>query len=69
MESNQLSDRIVNTILRDVAQADTVTGYREPLVGFASVSDPRFAELRVSTRGLRFGALLDLGRRPEVRVL
>jgi len=46
VESKQLTHLIVHTILRDVAQAGTVTGYREPLVGFAPAGDPRFGELR-----------------------
>jgi epoxyqueuosine reductase len=33
-------------IHRLVAEADTVTEYREPLVGFAAADDPRFAGLR-----------------------
>jgi epoxyqueuosine reductase len=44
--SSHLTDLIVHTIRRDVAQAGTVTGYREPLVGFASADDPRFEDLR-----------------------
>ena len=44
--SSHLTDLIVHTIRRDVAQAGTVTGYREPLVGFAYAADPRFDELR-----------------------
>jgi epoxyqueuosine reductase len=46
VESKGLTGLIVDTILRDVAMADMVTGYREPLVGFASAADPRFDELR-----------------------
>jgi len=44
--SSHLTDLIVDAIRRDVAQAGTVTGYREPLVGSASAADPRFEELR-----------------------
>jgi epoxyqueuosine reductase len=46
MESVELSDLVVETIARDVAQAGTVTGYRKPLVGFASAGDPRFRALQ-----------------------
>lgn len=46
MASVELTDIIVQTIMRDVAEAGSATGYREPLVGFASAGDPRFEELR-----------------------
>jgi hypothetical protein len=36
----------VATIKREVAEAGTITAYREPLVGFAAAEDPRFPELR-----------------------
>jgi epoxyqueuosine reductase len=39
------SELIAATIRRLVAEAGTATEYREPLVGFASAADPRFAEL------------------------
>jgi epoxyqueuosine reductase len=42
----RLTDLVVETIVSDVARSATVTGYREPLVGFASATDPRFDELR-----------------------
>jgi epoxyqueuosine reductase len=46
MASVDLTDLIVETIVRDVAGAGMVTDYREPLVGFAAAGDPRFDELR-----------------------
>lgn len=45
-EGPELAQFIVDTIRDEVAEADTVTGYREPLVGFADADDPRFPELR-----------------------
>ena len=39
------TELIAATIRRLVAGAGTATGYRTPLVGFASAADPRFAEL------------------------
>jgi epoxyqueuosine reductase len=42
----ELSHRITAQIQHQVAEAGTVTGYREPLVGFAAADDPRFLELR-----------------------
>jgi epoxyqueuosine reductase QueG len=44
--TSHLTDLIVDTIVRDAAGAGMATGYREPLVGFASAADPRFDELR-----------------------
>ena len=41
-----LDKLIPTTIRRLVAEGNTVTGYREPLVGFAAADDPRFLELR-----------------------
>ena len=46
MASVKLTDLVVETIVRDAAEAETVTGYREPLVGVAPAADPRFRELR-----------------------
>jgi epoxyqueuosine reductase len=46
VESKRLKDLVIDTIVRDVAEAGGVTGYRAPLVGFASATDPRFDELR-----------------------
>ncbi len=46
MASVELTDVVIETIIRGVANAGTFTGYREPLVGFASAFDPRFDELR-----------------------
>lgn len=36
---------LTETIRRLIAEANTATGYREPLVGFAAADDPRFLEL------------------------
>lgn len=43
---SELAEFITSTIKREVKQAGTVTGYREPLVGFVDAKDPRFSELR-----------------------
>jgi epoxyqueuosine reductase QueG len=42
----ELADLIVNTVEDEVAGAETVTQYRDPLVAFAPADDPRFAQLR-----------------------
>jgi epoxyqueuosine reductase len=42
----ELPHRITAHIQHQVAEAGTITGYREPLVGFAAADDPRFLELR-----------------------
>jgi epoxyqueuosine reductase QueG len=42
----ELTHLIITHIREQVPKAGTVTEYREPLVGFASADDPRFAELR-----------------------
>jgi epoxyqueuosine reductase len=41
-----LAQFIEETIQDLVSRAETTTGYREPLVGFVTADDPRFAELR-----------------------
>jgi epoxyqueuosine reductase QueG len=46
MPSSELAQFIVEVIKRDVAEADTVTGYRDPLIDFADAGDPRFRQLR-----------------------
>ena len=46
IDSLELAEFIITTIKREVTEAGTVTGYREPLVGFAAADDPRFADLR-----------------------
>lgn len=46
MDASKLAELITATIKRDVAEAGTITSYREPLVGFAAADDPRFADLR-----------------------
>jgi len=43
---NELEAFIINFVRREVATADTVTRYRQPLVGFADAADPRFPQLR-----------------------
>jgi epoxyqueuosine reductase QueG len=45
-ESEELANFITATIHRLVAEADTKTDYREPLIGFVAAADPRFSELR-----------------------
>ncbi|MGD2142925.1 MAG: epoxyqueuosine reductase [Anaerolineae bacterium] len=42
----ELARLVVETVQRRVAEADTVTAYRKPLVGCASADDPRFRLLR-----------------------
>lgn len=42
----ELAEFITTAIQRQVTEANTVTDYREPLVGFAAADDPRFADLR-----------------------
>jgi epoxyqueuosine reductase QueG len=41
-----LAEFVVDLIHREVAQADGVTTYRTPLVGFAAAVDPRFRQLQ-----------------------
>lgn len=41
-----LNSYITGFVRREVAQSGGATAYRTPLVGFASASDPRFADLR-----------------------
>jgi epoxyqueuosine reductase len=45
VNSPELVEFIIATVERKVAEAGTVTGYREPLVGFAAADDPRFPDL------------------------
>jgi epoxyqueuosine reductase len=47
MSSRDLAETIITTIRDQVAQAGTVTDYREPLVRFAAAGDPRFLDLRL----------------------
>jgi epoxyqueuosine reductase len=42
----ELSELIIGIVRGEVAEADTETHYREPLVGFAAADDARFAGLR-----------------------
>ena len=44
--ADQCGEFITAVIRRLVAGAGTVTGYRQPLVGFVPAGDPRFANLR-----------------------
>jgi len=44
--SVELIELTTTTIRRQVAGADTITRYREPLVAFVAADDPRFAELK-----------------------
>ena len=46
MDPTQLARLITSTIHQEVIHADTLTRHRSPLVGFAVVSDPRFAALQ-----------------------
>jgi len=45
MDSWELTNFTSEVIMRQVAQAVTITEYRQPLVGFAPVEDPRFRQL------------------------
>jgi epoxyqueuosine reductase len=45
-DRSDLANFITGTIQRLVAEAETTTRYREPLVAFVAADDPRFAELR-----------------------
>jgi epoxyqueuosine reductase QueG len=46
INSLEVAQFITVTIRRQVADANTSIGYREPLVGFAAADDPRFPDLR-----------------------
>jgi len=43
---NDLETFITDFVRRQVAETETETRYRQPLVGFASAADPRFPQLR-----------------------
>ena len=45
VDREELAAFVTATVHRQVSGAGTVTEYREPLVGFASASDPRFPDL------------------------
>lgn len=45
MRALELAEFITATIRREVVEAGTITGYREPLVGFISADAPRFRDL------------------------
>jgi epoxyqueuosine reductase len=42
----ELARLITDSVRRNVAEADAITAYRVPLVGFADANDPCFQELR-----------------------
>lgn len=46
VDSMELAEFITTIIQHEVTEAGTITGYREPLIGFAAADDPRFAGLR-----------------------
>ncbi len=46
IQPSQLAEFITATVKQKVAHADTITAYREPLVGFAAADAPQFADLR-----------------------
>ena len=46
MYATELADFVTTAIRRQVGEVDTVTDYREPLIGFAAAGDPRFRNLR-----------------------
>ncbi len=53
MHAVELRNSVIGAIRRLVAEAGTVTAYREPLVGFASADDPRFEGVRDMVPGHR----------------
>ncbi len=46
VDSRELAQSIGDAVRNEAVEADTVTEYREPLVGFADAGDLRFRELR-----------------------
>jgi epoxyqueuosine reductase len=46
LNGSELAGFLVDTIGQLAAQANTVTEYRDPLVGFAAADDPRFVKLQ-----------------------
>lgn len=64
VDRSELAEFITATIKREAAEPNSVTRYREPLVGFVSADDPRFAELR---RIIGPGHLLPQDLLPEAR--
>lgn len=46
MDPRRLADQIKTTIQQRVSEAEGITRYREPLVGFVASDDPRFAQLQ-----------------------
>ena len=46
VDPSELSALIVDIVRGEVAEADTETRYREPLVGFAAADDARWADLK-----------------------
>jgi epoxyqueuosine reductase QueG len=66
-EALDLAQLITDSLRRDVAEADTITAYRVPLVGIADANDPRFRELqRVADPGHMMPANLLPGARSVV---
>jgi epoxyqueuosine reductase QueG len=61
-----LADLIAETVRSGVAQARTVTRYRDPLIGFARVDDPGFRHLRATNPGHWLPADLLAGARSVV---
>jgi epoxyqueuosine reductase QueG len=45
-DTSDLVQLIIDSVRCDIANADTITVYREPLVGFADANDPRFPDLQ-----------------------
>jgi len=62
----ELRNCVIGAIGRLVAEAGTVTAYREPLVGFASADDPRFEGLRATVPGHRLPQDLLSGARTAI---
>ena len=46
MINHSIVDYLESTIQEKVAKAATITHFRQPLIGFASVGDPRFTQLQ-----------------------
>jgi epoxyqueuosine reductase QueG len=52
MKPLDLADLISETIKREVKESDTVTRYREPIIGFVAANDPGFSRLSELTEVL-----------------
>ena len=62
----ELRSHLIGAIRRQVAEAGTLTAYRDPLIGFASANDPRFRDLRAAVPSHRLPEELLPGARTVV---